>query len=149
MVSKLQLCPYYYMAAPHGCWLSILRKSLAAITHECYELYWTIPGNNILQNNSCSATNLPSQKTIEIRWTRHTRHSWRSKDKLISDGILWTLSHGWDSVRRPARTFRQQLCTDTGCSIEGLPEAIDNRDKWWERVREIHASNMTRWWSSF
>ena len=29
-------------------------------------------------------------KTIKIRWTRHTRHSWRSRDKLISDVLLWT-----------------------------------------------------------
>ena len=33
-------------------------------------------------------------KTIKVRWTRHAEHCWRSKDKLISDILLWTPSHG-------------------------------------------------------
>ena len=37
----------------------------------------------------------------------------------------------------------QQLYTDTGCSLEGLPEATDDRDEWRERVREIRASSTT------
>ena len=40
-------------------------------------------------------------------------------------------------VGRPTRTYQQQLCTDTGCSLEDLPEAMDDRDKWQEKVREI------------
>ena len=30
-------------------------------------------------------------KTIQARRTRHAGHSWRSKDELISDVLLWTL----------------------------------------------------------
>ena len=30
--------------------------------------------------------------------------------------------------------YLQQLFTDTGCSLEDLPEALDDRDEWWERV---------------
>ena len=37
-------------------------------------------------------------KTIQIRWTRHAGHFWRSKDKLISNVLLWTPSHGCASV---------------------------------------------------
>ena len=48
-------------------------------------------------------------KTIQIRQTKHAEHGWRSKDKLISDVLLWTPSH-----RRSARTYLQQLCKDTG-----------------------------------
>ena len=29
---------------------------------------------------------------------------------------------------------------DTGCSLEDQLEAIDDRDEWQDRVREIHAS---------
>ena len=47
---------------------------------------------------------------------------------------------------RPARTYIQQLCEDTGCSPEDLPEAMNDREKWWERVRDIHASSTTWWW---
>ena len=32
----------------------------------------------------------PITKTIKVRRTRHAGHCWRSKDKLISDVILWT-----------------------------------------------------------
>ena len=37
----------------------------------------------------------------------------------------------------------QQLCEDTGCSPENLPEAMNEREKWRERVRHICASGMT------
>ena len=43
--------------------------------------------------------------------------------------------HGQASVGRPARTYLQQLWTDTGCSLEGRPETIDDRNKWREIVR--------------
>ena len=47
----------------------------------------------------------------------------------------------------PARTYIQQLCEDTGCSPEDLPEAMNDREKWRERVRDIRASGTTWWWS--
>ena len=48
-------------------------------------------------------------------------------------------------------TYLQQLCTNTKCNIEGLPEAIDDIDESGERVREIHGSCTTwwRWWYAF
>ena len=33
----------------------------------------------------------------------------------------------------------QQLCDDTGCSLEDLPEAMNVRETWRERVRDIRA----------
>ena len=36
----------------------------------------------------------------------------------------------------------QQLCEDTGCSPEDLPEAMNDREKWRERVRDIRASGI-------
>ena len=38
-------------------------------------------------------------------------------------------------------TYIQQLCVDTGCSPEDLPEAMNDREKWRERVWDIHASD--------
>ena len=67
-------------------------------------------------------------------------------EKLISDVLLWTHTYGWAKAGRPARTYIQQLCEDTGCSPEDLPEATNDREKWWERVRDIRASGTTRWW---
>ena len=87
----------------------------------------------------------PIMKTIQVRWTRHLGHCWRRKDELISNILLWTPSHGRAKAGWPARTYIQQLCADTGCSLEDLPGVMDDRDGWWERVREICAGS-TRWW---
>ena len=66
--------------------------------------------------------------------------------ELIRDILLWTLSHGREKVGRPAQTYKQQLCADTGCSFEDLPEAIDDWEEWRERVRDICADSVTWWW---
>ena len=88
----------------------------------------------------------PIFKTIQIRRTRYARRCGRSKDELISDDILWTPWHGCANVGRPRRTYLQQLSTDTGCCLEYLLGWMDNRDEWWEKVREICASCTIWWW---
>ena len=88
----------------------------------------------------------PITKTIQVKWIKHAGHCWRSKDELISNILLWTLSLGWAKAVWPARTYIQQLCADTGYSLEDLSRAMDDRDRWWERVREIRAGGMTSWW---
>ena len=35
---------------------------------------------------------------------------------------------GWAKAGWPARTYIQQLCVDTGCSPEDLPEAMNDRE---------------------
>ena len=88
----------------------------------------------------------PKTKTIQVRRTRHAGHCWRCKDELISDVLLWTPAYGEAKAGRPARTYIQQLCEDTGCSPEDLSEVMNDREKWWERTRDIRASGTTRWW---
>ena len=88
----------------------------------------------------------PIMKIIKVRRIRHAGHCWRSRDEIISDVLLWTPTYGQAKSRRPARTYIQQLCEDMGCSPEDLPEAMNDREKWWERVRDIHASGTTWWW---
>ena len=85
----------------------------------------------------------PITKTIQVRRTRHAGHCWRSKDELISDVLLWTPTYGCAKVGRPARTYIQQLCEDTGCNPEDLPEAMNDMEKWRERVRDIRAGGAT------
>ena len=72
----------------------------------------------------------PITKTIKIRRTRHARHCWRSRDELISDALPWNPSHGRAKVGWPAQTYIQQICADTGCSPEDLPQAMDQRERW-------------------
>ena len=134
---------YCYMDAPHRSWLNIWRKSLTAITQEFCELYWTSPRSNTPQNSNCTKT----MQVRRVRWTRHAGHCWRIKDELKRDVLQWTPSHGRAKVGRLARTDIQHLCVDTGCSQEDLLGAMDDRDRWWERVKEICASNTT-WWGS-
>ena len=81
----------------------------------------------------------PITKTIQARRTRHAGHCWRSKDEIVSDVLQWTPAHGQSKAGRPARTFIQQLCDDTGCNTEDLPKAMNDRETWRERVRDIRA----------
>ena len=82
---------------------------------------------------------LPIMKTIQIRWTRHAGHCW-SRNKLISEILFWTPSHGRAKAGQPARTYIKQLCEDTGCSPKNLLEAMNDRERRRERVRD-----MCRW----
>ena len=88
----------------------------------------------------------PITKTIQVRLTRHAGHCWRSRDELMSNVLLWTTTHGRAKARRPVRTYIQQLCEDTGCCPEDLPDAMNDREKWRERVRDIRATSTTWWW---
>ena len=88
----------------------------------------------------------PFTKTIQVRQTRHAGHYWRSRDELIRDVLLWTPTHGRAKAGRPARTYIQQLCEDTGCRPEDHPRAMNDREEWRKRVRDIRATSTTWWW---
>ena len=64
----------------------------------------------------------------------------------MSDVFVWTLSQERTSVRRLTRTYWQQFSTDTGCSLEDQPEAMDDRDEWWERLWKICVNRKIWWW---
>ena len=85
-------------------------------------------------------------KTIKVRRTRHAGHCWKSRDELVRDALLRTSSHRRAKAGRPAWTYIKQLCADTECSSEDLPKAMDNREVWRERVRNIRADSATWWW---
>ena len=42
-----------------------------------------------------------------------------------------------------SKTYIQQLHADIECSLENLPGAMDDRDGWRVRVREIRAGSVT------
>ena len=88
----------------------------------------------------------PITKTIQARRTRQAGNCWWSRDELISDVLLWTPIYSRAKAGRPARTYIQQQCEDTGCSPEDLPEATNDREKWRERARKIRDSCTTWWW---
>ena len=88
----------------------------------------------------------PITKTIQARRTRHAGHCWRSRNELISDVLLCIPTYGRAKAGRPARIYIQQLCEDTGCSPEDIPEAMNDREKWRESVRDIRVGGTTWWW---
>ena len=85
-------------------------------------------------------------KTVQARQTRHAGHCWRSKDEMVSDVLLWTPAYGQSKAGRPAKTFIQQLCDDTGCNPEDLPKAMNDRETWRERVKDIRVNGTSWWW---
>ena len=117
-----------------------------AITQECCVQSSTSPGSNTPQDTNCTAHLPPITKTIQVRRTRHAGHYWRSRDELIRDVLLWIPTHGRAKAGRPARTYIQQLCEDTGCCPEDLPRAMNDREEWRERVRDIRAASTIWWW---
>ena len=83
----------------------------------------------------------PITRTIQARRTRHDRHCWRSKDEIVSDVLLWTPAYGQSKAGRPARTFIQQLCDDTGCNTEDLRRRwmIGRRGERWSGISVLAA----------
>ena len=66
--------------------------------------------------------------------------------KMVNYILVCTPSCRCACVGWPKRTDQQPHFVDTGCSLEGLVGAMNDRDGWWERVKEIRASSMTWWW---
>ena len=62
------------------------------------------------------------------------------------NNTTWTPTYGRAKAGWPATTYIQKLCEDTGHSLEDLPEAMNDRENWRERVRDIRTSGMTWWW---
>ena len=91
----------------------------------------------------------PITKSIQTRRTRHAGHYRGSKDEIVSDLLLWTPTYGQSKAGRPARTYIQLLCDDTGCNPEDLSEAMNDRETWRDRVRDIRAGGTTWWWWHF
>ena len=78
----------------------------------------------------------PVSQSIQIRRTRHAGHCWSSKDGLISDVLRWTPMHELTSGGQPTKTYIYQPTADTGCSLDDLHGAMDDKVWWGERERE-------------
>ena len=108
---------------------------------ECCEQYWTSPGGSTPQSSNCTATYSPSRKLSKFD-ELDMQNTAGEVGMTSCDVLLWTPSHGWAKAGRPAKTYKQQLCADRGCSLEDVPEVMDDREGWWERVRDISADEL-------
>ena len=134
------------MDAPRGLWLSQWGKSLSAIAQKCYEPYWNKSWKKPPTKQQHYVHLPPICKTIQIRRTRHAGHCGRNKGEFIIDILQWTPTPGREVVGSSARTYLQQLCKNTGYSVDDLLNAIDDRDEWRERVRDIRVRSTIWWW---
>ena len=84
----------------------------------------------------------PISQVIKEIQAKYTGCCWKSKDELISDILLWTLSPGHTRFCRPAKNYIHQLCFNT----RRLAKAMDYRDGWWEKIKRIHTADTLWWW---
>ena len=85
----------------------------------------------------------PITKTIQVRRTRHAGYSWRRAHKWCTPMDL----HTWPSKSRTTSSnIHRAAMWGYGNSLEDLPEAMNDRAEWRERVKDISASGMTGWW---
>ena len=137
-------------------WSIVAYQSLCVLSCQILFMYkaWRQLHKNAASNIKQEPETTPN-KAADV-WPPTTHHEnfpsetnqtcWRSRDELINDVLLWTPSHGRAKAERPARNYIQQLCDDTGCSPGDLPEAMNDREGWRERVRDIRADGTTWWW---
>ena len=78
---------------------------------------------------------------------RHPPSIRRASASAFEKGMLPVPDpYGQAKAGRPARTYIQQLCENTGCSPEDLLKVLNDRERWRERVKDIRASGTTGWW---
>ena len=116
----------------YGCTTWTLNKQLEK------KQYWTSPGGNTPQGTNYTATCLSSRKLSKL-----DEPDMLEKQGRVHKWCIPMAAYGRAKAVRPARTYIQQLCEDTGCRPEDLPEAMNDREKWRERVRDICASGTT------
>ena len=135
----------------YGCTIWTLTKWLEKKLDSNYtRMLWAILNKSWWQHPTRHQLYLPPiTKTIQVRWTRHAGYCWRSRDKLISDVLLWTPTYGRAKAGQPARTYIHTYSSYVrirDVALEDLPEAMNDREKWQVRVRDICACGTTWWW---
>ena len=85
-------------------------------------------------------------KNIKVRWTKHARHYWRIKEELITDVVLWILTHGHMPV---LVDLQEPIYISAVLSIDVVWKTCWGQwmiDRWIKRIRKIHAVSATWWW---
>ena len=80
-------------------------------------------------------------ETIRKQRTSFAGHCRRADNELAITVLLWQPQQGQRSRGRPAKTYVDQLVEDTECTLEEIPNAMNDRDGWIKRVNECRASS--------
>ena len=116
--------------------------------------------NNTSKHCSCRPPYFPSHRPSKQDEKDILTSCWWIKDEFISEVLQWIIDHICCRIGRPSRTSIHPLCVVSGCSLEDLPGAMDDRgDKRererererervcvWVCVRELRAIITTWWW---
>ena len=125
-----------------------LTKTLESKLNETYtrmlrailNIHWSkLPSKERLYGNLVQITSV-----IKERRTKFADHSYRSKDEVVSDLILWTPKHNKVKVGPPSKTYTNQLTEDADCQLKGLPRAMDGREYWRGSVNMFRAIRPIR-----
>ena len=126
----------------YGCTAQTLNKQLEKKLDGNYpRILWAILNKSWQQHTTRHQLYSHLPPITKTRWTRHAGHCWRGSDLL-----LWTPTYGRAKAGWPPQTYIQQLCEDMGCGPEDIPKAMNDREMWREKVRDICACGMTWWW---
>ena len=87
----------------------------------------------------------PITKTIQVRRSRHAGHCWRSKDKLISDVLLWIPAYGLAKQDDQLEHTYSSYVRIQDVALKTCLRRWTIGRSGGERVRDIRASGMT-WW---
>ena len=109
---------------------------------------WSSPLEIKPVTTECRAETLPlsprsTSHTSDARLTSHGECVLQVTSILMSNILLWTLTHGHNSVGWQARTYLYLLHADNKCSLEDLLRAIDNWDE--QRARESGIFTLSAW----
>ena len=114
-----------------------------------YQIFWLlIHESSIEQVLATTPHETPTIRTLAPHHENYTSSTSQTRRTLLEKQgrtHKWC-TYGCAKAGRPARTYIQQLCEDMGCNPEDRPEAMNDREKWRERVRDIRAGGTTWWW---
>ena len=109
--------------------VSLTRKSSIGTIQDWYVLFSTDHGSSTLQKSSYTSTYLPSHKPSKYDEQNMLGCAGELRTNLKTSYLSWTPTHGRASIGQQVRIYIHQLLLDTGYTQEGLPRAIDNRDR--------------------
>ena len=97
------------------------------------------------QSSSCMANYYPLRKLSNLDepdMRESTGELRTNSSEIYSCGPLHMDGKRQDD--QPEPTYNSSA--DTGCSVEDWPGAMDDREGWRERIKEIRAGSATWWW---
>ena len=130
----------------HHQFIIFWRKSLMAITQECCELSWTSPGGSNSQNNRCTATYNLSRKLSNLYEPDMQDTAGEIRTSLFAIYSCWLLPMDKQREDDQLEPIYNSSVPILDVALEDLSRAMNDRDGWREKVREIRAGSATWWW---